>query len=247
MIVFDVLTIFPSMIKAYLSESIMKRAIEKGIVQVNVVNIRDYTEDKHRQVDDYPYGGGAGMVFKPEPIFNAIDSLCRDGKKRHIVLLSPGGRIFNQSVAEEYAREKEHILFICGRYEGVDERIKTLVNEELSIGDYVLTGGELPALVIIDAVTRLLPGALGDEDSSKEESFTSGILEYPQYTRPVEYRGMRVPEVLLSGNHQLIRRWRRKEALRRTLKRRPDLLEKIDLAEEDRELIKEIKEEEQWN
>ncbi len=243
---FDVLTIFPEVIESYISVSILKRAIQKGIIDVRVHNIRDYTTDKHRQVDDYPYGGGAGMVFKPEPLFNAIESLSRDGIKRHRILTSPGGRVFTQDVASEFAREHGAIMIVCGRYEGVDERVKVLIDEEISIGDYVLTGGELASLVIIDAVCRLLPGVLGDETSSEEESFSTGLLEYPQYTRPAEYRGMRVPEVLLSGNHQMIRRWRRKEALRKTLKQRPDLLEKAALTDEDKILLQEIKEEERW-
>ena len=243
---FDVLTIFPEIIDAYLSVSIMKRAIQKGLIEVHVHNIRDYTTDRHRQVDDYPYGGGAGMVFKVEPIYRAVESIEEDGIKRHKLLTSPGGRVFSQSVAREYAERHHAILIICGRYEGVDERVKTIVDEEVSIGDYVLTGGELASLVIIDAVSRLVPGVLGDEASKEEESFSYGLLEYPQYTRPREFRGMQVPEVLLSGNHREIRRWRRKEALRRTLKFRPDLLDKIELSDEDRRLIKEIKEEEQW-
>ncbi|NOY64566.1 MAG: tRNA (guanosine(37)-N1)-methyltransferase TrmD [Nitrospirae bacterium] len=244
--IFDVLTLFPSIIHAYTGESILKRAIEKGIITVNVYNIRDYTEDKHRQADDYPYGGGSGMILKVEPIYNALCHIDKDGRKRYKILLSPGGRLFTQKVAEEFSERYDHLLLICGRYEGVDERVKHFIDEEISIGDFVLTGGELPGLVIIDAVTRLLPGVLGDENSPREESFTTGLLEYPQYTRPVEFKGMRVPEVLLSGNHKLIKRWRRKEALRRTLKNRPDLLKTIELSEEDRELLKEIKEEEQW-
>ncbi len=243
---FDVLTIFPEIINAYISVSIMKRAIDRGLVNVHVHNIRDYTTDKHRQVDDYPYGGGSGMVFKAEPIFRAVESIEADGIKRLKLLTSPGGRVFTQDVAREYAKSYKAILIICGRYEGVDERVKSIIDEEISIGDYVLTGGELASLVIIDAVSRLIPGVLGDEASTEEESFSDGLLEYPQYTRPREFRGMRVPEVLLSGNHQMVRRWRRKEALRRTLKQRPDLIEKIELTEEDRRLIKEIKEEEQW-
>ncbi|HEB75335.1 MAG TPA: tRNA (guanosine(37)-N1)-methyltransferase TrmD [Nitrospirae bacterium] len=243
--VFEVLTIFPAIIEAYLSESIMRRAVERGALRVDVYNIRDFTTDRHRQVDDYPYGGGAGMVLKPEPVFNAIEHIERDGLERRRVLLTPGGRVFSQSIAEEYARQERRILLIAGRYEGIDERIRTVTDEELSIGDYVLTGGELPALVIIDAVTRLLPGVLGDSRSAEEESFTTGLLDHPHYTRPVEFRGMRVPEVLLGGNHRLIRRWRRREALRRTLRQRPDLLDKADLSEEDQELLEEIKEEEE--
>ncbi len=243
--VFEVLTIFPAIIEAYLSESIMRRAVERGALRVDVYNIRDFTTDRHRQVDDYPYGGGAGMVLKPEPVFNAIEHIERDGLERRRVLLTPGGRVFSQSIAEEYARQERRILLIAGRYEGIDERIRTVTDEELSIGDYVLTGGELPALVIIDAVTRLLPGVLGDSRSAEEESFTTGLLDHPHYTRPVEFRGMRVPDVLLGGNHRLIRRWRRKEALRRTLRQRPDLLDRADLSEEDQELLEEIKEEEE--
>ncbi|RMG73628.1 MAG: tRNA (guanosine(37)-N1)-methyltransferase TrmD [Nitrospirae bacterium] len=243
---FDVLTIFPEIINAYISESIIKRAIQKGIIEVRVHNIRDYTTDKHRQVDDYPYGGGAGMVFKPEPLFRAIEAVTADGIRRHRILTSPGGRIFTQKVAKEYAEGFNALLIVCGRYEGVDERVKCLIDEEVSIGDYILTGGELASLVIIDAVSRLLPGVLGDEASAEDESFSSGLLEYPQYTRPAEFRGMRVPDVLLSGNHGLIKRWRRKESLRRTLRQRPELIEKAVLTDEDKKLLKEIKEEEGW-
>ena len=189
--VFEVLTIFPNIISSYLSESIMKRAIDKGAIRVDTYNIRDFTTDKHRQVDDYPYGGGAGMVLKPEPVFNAMEYVCRDGLERFKVLLTPDGRLFNQSLAEEYAKNKSRILFLSGRYEGIDERIRVLADEEISIGEYILTGGELPALVIIDAITRLIPGVLGDSRSAVEESFTSGLLDYPQYTRPLEFKGMK--------------------------------------------------------
>jgi len=243
---FDVLTIFPEIIESYISVSIIKRAIEKGIINVRVHNIRDYTTDKHRQVDDYPYGGGAGMIFKPEPLFNAIEAVMSDGVARHRILTSPCGRVFTQDVAREFAKKHNALLIICGRYEGVDERVKALVDEEVSIGDYVLTGGELASLVIIDAVSRLVPGVLGDECSAEDESFSTGLLEYPQYTRPSVFRGMRVPDVLLSGNHGEIKRWRRKEALRRTLKVRPDMLEKAELTDEDKILLKEVKEEEGW-
>lgn len=242
-VIFEVLTIFPHLIESYTSESIMKRAVDKGVVRVDTYDLRDFTSDKHRQVDDTPYGGGAGMVLKPEPVFKAVEDICSDSRKRHIVMLSPAGRVFNQSVAEEYAAERRDILFIAGRYEGFDERIRRVVDEELSIGDYILTGGELPALVIIDALTRLLPGVLGDSNSALEESFTTGSLDFPQYTRPADFRGMKVPEVLLGGNHELIRQWRRKEALRSTLNSRPDLLEDMDLSEEDHRFIREIKEE----
>jgi len=236
----DVLTLFPKVIEAVLSESILKKAIDKGFLDVKVYNIRDFTEDKHHVVDDYPYGGGAGMVLKPEPIFRAIESLQKDGEERRIILLSPQGNLFEQAIAERLSNERKRLTFICGHYEEIDERVRTIVNEELSIGDYVLTGGELAAMVVIDASVRLIPGVLGDKRSSLEDSFSGGILDFPHYTRPSEFRGMRAPEVLLSGNHEEIRLWRRKEALRRTLKRRPDLIEKAALSEEDRKLLEEI-------
>jgi|Deesub1362A_J573_1020465.scaffolds.fasta_scaffold00027_125 tRNA (guanine37-N1)-methyltransferase len=239
-----VITIFPEIFKAYLNESIMKKALNKEIVKIDIHNLRDFTSDKHKTVDDYPYGGGPGMVMKPEPLSNAIRHIKSDGIDTLTIMLTPQGRLFTQKVAEELSAEKRRLLLICGRYEGIDERIReTLVDDEISIGDYVLTGGELPALVIIDAVVRLLPGAVGDENSLREESFSWGILDYPHYTRPPEWQGLKVPEVLLSGNHKQIALWRRKEALKRTLKRRPDLIEKARLSEEDYKLISEIKEE----
>ncbi len=238
----DVLTLFPDIIRACLSESILRRAIEKKLIEVNIYNIRDFEPGKHKSVDDYPFGGGAGMVMKPEPLFRALDHLRSDNQERRILLLSPRGRTFHQSLAEEFSREKRRLVFICGRYEGIDERVRlSLADEEISIGDYVMTGGELPALVIIDAATRLIPGVLGDEQSIEEESFSWGLLDYPHYTRPREFRGMSVPDVLLSGDHKAIWRWRRREALRETLRRRPDLLKKIHLTEEDREILSEIK------
>ncbi|MFZ5996592.1 MAG: tRNA (guanosine(37)-N1)-methyltransferase TrmD [Nitrospirota bacterium] len=238
---FDVITIFPEIIHAYLGESILKRALQKELFDVKVYNPRDFTTDKHRTVDDYPYGGGSGMVMKIEPLYNTVQAIKDDGVERLTVLLSPQGKKYDQRVAETFAREHRRILFICGRYEGVDERVRhSLVDEELSIGDYVLTGGELPALVIIDSIVRLIPGVLGDEASAHEESFTWGILDYPHYTRPPEFRGMRVPEVLLSGNHKEIARFRRKEALRRTLQSRPDLLEHARLSEDDKRILKEL-------
>jgi tRNA (guanine37-N1)-methyltransferase len=221
---------------------VLKKAVEDGLVKVRIHNLRDFSKDRYKTVDDYPYGGGSGMVMKPEPIFEAVDYIKSDGEERLVILLTPQGKVFNQKMARELSRQKA-LAFICGRYEAIDERVRTIVNEEISIGDYVLTGGELPALVIIDAVLRLLPGVLGNYDSLKEESFEWDILDYPHYTRPREFRGLKVPEVLLSGNHEAIRRWRRKEALRKTLERRPDLLEKAVLSEEDLILIKEIKEE----
>lgn len=224
---FDVITIFPQIIHAYLQLSILKKAIEKGLLDVKVYDLRDFTTDKHRMVDDYPYGGGPGMVMKVEPFYSAYRSLTSDGVKRYVVLLTPQGRTYNQDMAHEFKDKEERIVFLCGRYEGIDERVRELiVDEEVSIGDYVITGGELPALTIIDSVTRLKPDVLGDNDSAVDESFSTGLLEYPQYTRPPEFMGLKVPDVLLSGNHSLIRQWRMREALRRTLKKRPDLIYK---------------------
>ena len=236
----EVLTLFPDILTAYLNESILKRARENKLLDVRLVNIRDFTSDVHRTVDDYPFGGGAGMVFKPEPIFKAMDHLNEDGEARKVILLSPQGGTFDQKKAESFSRETKRLTFICGRYEGIDERVKNLVDEEVSIGDYVMTGGELAALVIIDAVTRLIPGAVGDEQSVVDESFSSGLLEYPQYTRPREFRGMKVPDVLLSGNHEEIRQWRRKQSLRTTMKVRPDMLDRMDLDESDKRMISDI-------
>ncbi|SMB95337.1 tRNA (Guanine37-N(1)-) methyltransferase [Thermanaeromonas toyohensis ToBE] len=243
----DVLTIFPRMFTGPLDESIVKRAREKGLLQVNLVDIRDFSLDKHRTVDDYPYGGGPGMILRPEPVFLAVESLLQGGagKKPPIILLSPQGEVFNQAMAQELAQE-EWLILICGHYEGVDERIRAyLATREISIGDYILTGGELPAMVLIDAITRLLPGAVGAEDGPREDSFAWGILEYPQYTRPRSFRGLEVPEILLSGDHEKIRVWRRKKALERTWLKRPDLLKKVSLTEEDRRLLEEIVKENQ--
>lgn len=240
----DVLTLFPDILTAYLNESILKRARERDLLDVNLVNIRDFASGPHRQVDDYPFGGGAGMVLKPEPVFRAMDSLREDGRQRRVVLLSPQGRPFDQSMAEAYAEEERRFVFICGRYEGIDERVRTLVDEEVSIGDFVLTGGELGALVIIDAVTRLLPGVLGDETSIEDESFSWGLLDYPHYTRPREFRELEVPQVLLSGNHEEIRLWRRREALKKTLAVRPDLITKAELSEKDKKMLSELSSEE---
>ena len=238
---FDIVTIFPSIINAYLGESILKRAVRNGLLDVRVYDIRDYTTDKHRTVDDYPYGGGSGMVMKIEPVFNALEAIGADGEERRKILLSPQGRTYNQDIAEELLQEERRILLICGRYEGIDERVReTLIDEELSIGDYVMTGGELASLVIIDSVARLCPGVLGDDDSSKEESFTWGILDYPHYTRPPEFMGLAVPGMLLSGNHAKIAEWRRKEALKRTLESRPDLLKKAVLSAEDKKMLQEL-------
>ncbi len=238
---FDVITIFPEIFDAYLGESILKKAIQRELIDVKVYNLRDFATDKHKTVDDYPYGGGPGMVMKIEPIYNALKTIKNDGVERLTIMLSPQGRIFNQRMAEDIIKQKKRIVFICGRYEGVDERvIESLVDEEISIGDYVLTGGELAALVIIDSVSRLIPGVLGDEDSVKEESFSWGLLDYPHYTRPPEFMGMKVPDILLSGNHKEIWRWRRREAIKRTMRRRPDLLQIAELTEEDREILIEL-------
>ncbi len=236
----DVLTLFPDILNACLNESILKRAREKELLDVKLHNIRDFTLDPHRKVDDYSYGGGAGMVLTPEPVFRAVDFLKEDGEPRKVVLLSPQGRSFSQSMAEDFSKEKKRFVFICGRYEGIDERVRTLVDEEVSIGDYVITGGELAALVIIEAVTRLVPGALGDDRSIEDESFSWGLLDYPHYTRPREFRGLDVPDVLVSGNHKEIMTWRRREALKKTLKVRPDLIDKSELTDLDKKLLNEL-------
>ncbi len=237
----DILTLFPDIINAYLKESILKRAQERGLLKVRVYNIRDFAEGRHRQVDDYPFGGGPGMVLKPEPIFKAVESIKKDGIPRRVILLTPQGEPFSQAKAVELSKEERGLVFICGRYEGIDERVREcLVDDEISIGDYVLTGGELAALAIIDASARLIPEALGDEKSKEEESFSWGLLDYPHYTRPREYEGMNVPEVLISGNHREIWLWRRKEALRKTINVRADLLKRIELSDIDKKLISEI-------
>ena len=218
----DVLTLFPAMFAGPLDESIVKRARETGRLVLTVHNLRDYTHDRHKTVDDKPFGGGPGMLLKPEPIFAAVESLARE--RAQVILLTPSGRTFNQAIARELAQH-EHLLLVCGSYEGFDERVREhLADDELSIGDYVLTNGALPAMVIIDAVTRLMPGVLGDDESSQDESFSHGWLEHPHYTRPADFRGMKVPEVLLSGNHAEIARWRAEQSEKRTKERRPDLM-----------------------
>ena len=222
----DVLTLFPAMFAGPLDESIIKRAREAGRLDLAIHDLRDYAHDRHKKVDDRPFGGGPGMLLKPEPIFEAVESLAREGTR--VILLSPAGRSFSQAIARELAG-LDHLLMVSGHYEGFDERVREqLADDELSIGDYVLTNGALPVMVIIDAVTRLLPGVLGDEDSARDDSFSQGLLEYPQYTRPAEFRGMKVPEVLLSGNHAEIARWRAEQARLRTKERRPDLLSQSD-------------------
>jgi len=221
----DVLTLFPEMFAGPLDASIVGRARKAGLLDLRTHNLRDWTHDRHRTVDDRPFGGGAGMVMKPEPLFEAVESLV--AAETRTILVTPAGRVFDQAVARELSGQS-HLLFICGSYEGVDERVReALVDDELSIGDYVLTNGALPAMVIIDAVTRLLPGALGDAESANDESFSHGLLEYPHYTRPAEFRGMKVPDVLLGGNHAEIEKWRAEQARRRTSERRPDLLNRI--------------------
>ena len=241
---FSIVTIFPGMVETYLGASILKRAMDKGLITVNVHNLRDYTTDRHNTTDDYPYGGGAGMVMKPEPFFRITDSLWPVKEERKIVLLGPQGRPFTQDIAGELSKEKREIVFLCGRYEAIDERVnECLADDEISIGDYVLTGGELPALVIIDAVARLVPGVLGDCRSSEDDSFSRGLLDYPHFTRPESFRGMSVPAVLMSGNHREISRWRKKQSLKVTYEKRPDLINNCVLSTEDKKILNEIMEE----
>jgi len=243
---FDVFTILPEIFPPYLDISILKRAREAGLIDVKIHNIRDYTRDKHHTTDDTPYGGGGGMVMKPEPVFEAVESvlgleaLHSQPVTVPVILLTPQGRVFTQRAAEELSRY-ERIALLCGRYEGVDERIREhLVTDEISIGDYVLTGGELPALIVIDALARLIPGVLGDPDGAADDSHSTGLLEYPHYTRPPEFRDWKVPEVLLSGDHGKIERWRREQALLRTFRKRPDLLDKAGLGEADRIFLRKL-------
>ena len=240
----DILTLFPEMFHGILHSSIIGRALEQRLLTVNVINFRDFSEDKHHTVDEPPYGGGGGMVLKPQPVFSAVEHLLahKDTSRAQprITLMSPQGETFNQKKAEELAQE-EHVILICGHYEGFDERIRQhLVTEELSIGDYVLTGGELPAMVVVDCVARLLPGVLGNEQSAKTDSFADGLLEHPHYTRPATFRGWSVPDVLLSGHNAKIQAWRRQESIKRTWKRRPELLEQAELSEAERRFIKQL-------
>jgi len=234
---FDVITLFPGMFESPLGDSILKRATDEGLLQVNRHQLRDYTHDKHHVVDDTPYGGGSGMVMKPDPVVEAIEAV--KGESGRVILLSPTGRTFDQAAAQRLSKES-HIVLICGRYEGIDERVTKYVDETISIGDFVMTGGEIAAMAVIDSVTRLLPGVLGSENSAVEESFSWDLLEYPHYTRPKSFRGEEVPPVLTSGNHEVIRLWRRKEALKKTLLVRPDLIEKSSLSKEDKRLLDEI-------
>ncbi len=235
---FDVFTLLPEVFAPYLQVSMLEKAASRGLIDVQLHNIRDYTRDKHHTTDDTPYGGGGGMVMKPEPIFEAVESVLGAPPTCPVILLTPQGRVFNQKIAQELAAHA-HIALICGRYEGIDERIReNLVSDQISIGDYVLTGGELPAMILIDAISRLLPGVLGDPDGAADDSHASGLLEYPHYTRPPEFRGYDVPEVLLSGDHGKIAKWRREQALIRTLHHRPDLLEHAPLTDTDKKFLK---------
>jgi tRNA (guanine37-N1)-methyltransferase len=242
----DILTVFPEMFTGPLSQSLVKRARDKKLLELRIYDIRDFTEDKHQTVDDTPFGGGGGMVMKLEPLCNALESILgpeNGGSETAIILTTPQGERFSQGKAKELSL-RDRLLFICGHYKGVDERLKKLFSlEEISIGDYVLTGGEIPAMVVVDAVVRLIPGVLGDFESAQTDSFIDGILGPPEYTRPAEFRGLSVPEVLLSGDHEKVRKWRRRQALKRSLQRRPDLLNWELLSDEERELIEEIKKE----
>jgi tRNA (guanine37-N1)-methyltransferase len=243
---FDIVTIFPRMVEAGLAEGVVSRGVERGLLDIKVHDLREYTSDRHRSVDDVPYGGGPGMVMKPEPLARAVEDIrSRRGAPDAVVLLSPQGRRFTQAEATKMSGLR-HVALLCGRYEGMDERVRTLVaTEELSIGDYVLSGGELPALVIVDAISRLVPGVVGDTRSVEEDSFSRGLLDYPHYTRPSEFAGEKVPDVLLSGHHEQVRRWRRKTAIRRTLERRPELLDMAALDDEERALLDEIRREQE--
>jgi tRNA (guanine37-N1)-methyltransferase len=248
---FEVFTLLPEVFPSYLDTSILKRARDRGLIRVNVHNIRDYTHDKHHTTDDTPYGGGGGMVMKPEPVFEAIETVLgiaappstpEPASNIPIILLTPQGRVFNQSIAKELSQHKK-IALLCGRYEGIDERIReNLVTDEISIGDYVLTGGEIPALIVIDAISRLLPDVLGDPTGAEDDSHAMGLLEYPHYTRPPEFRGSKVPDVLTSGDHAKIDKWRREQALERTFRKRPDMLEKAELTKEDLKFLDKLKE-----
>ena len=237
---FDIISIFPGMFESVFNESLIQRARDNGILDIRVHDLRDHTLDKHRRVDDYPFGGGVGMVMNIEPIVRAIEAVKKDRPKARTLLMSPSGHLFNQEMAWRLAREEE-LLLVCGRYEGVDERVADFVDEEISIGDYVLSGGEIPALVVVEAVARLVPGVLGDETSAHEESFSDELLEYPQFTRPQDFRGYKVPDILVSGDHKKIREWQRVQALKKTARLRPDLLDKLKLTDQDKVIL------EQWN
>ena len=239
---FHVMTLFPDMVSGGLRTSITGRAIENHIFELNIVNIRDYSKDKHKHVDDYPYGGGAGMVMQPGPVYDCYQDIVKDmDKKPRVIYMTPQGKVFSQSIAEELSKEEE-LIFLCGHYEGIDERVlEEIVTDELSIGDYVLTGGELPAMVMIDSISRLIPGVLNNDDSAEYESFQDGPLEYPQYTRPETFMDKKVPSVLLSGHHGNIEKWRREQSLKRTLLRRPELLETAELTDNDKKTLKKLR------
>lgn len=238
----DILTLFPDMCNAYLSESIIGRARKAGKVQIECIDIRNYTKDKHRRVDDTPYGGGMGMIMQVEPVFDCFEALCNEiGERPHLIYLTPQGKTLTQQRVKELSK-MNNIALLCGHYEGIDERvIEELQPEEISVGDYVLTGGELPALILADSISRMLPGVLSDDECFTEESHFSSLLEYPQYTRPYEWHGRKVPDVLLTGHHANVEKWRREKSLERTLERRPDMLEKADLSKKDREFLEELK------
>lgn len=239
---FHVMTLFPDMVSGGLRTSITGRAIENHIFELNIVNIRDYSRDKHKHVDDYPYGGGAGMVMQPGPVYDCYQDIVKDmDKKPRVIYMTPQGKVFSQAIAEELSKEEE-LIFLCGHYEGIDERVlEEIVTDELSIGDYVLTGGELPAMVMIDSISRLIPGVLNNDDSAEYESFQDGLLEYPQYTRPETFMDKKVPSVLLSGHHGNIEKWRREQSLKRTLLRRPELLEKAELTKDDKKTLEKLR------
>ena len=238
---YHILTLFPEMVMDGLNTSIIGRAVEKGLISIEAINIRDYSKDKHNHVDDAPYGGGAGMVMQPGPVCDSYEDLCRKiGKRPRVLYMTPQGQTFNQSIAEELAKE-EDLVFLCGHYEGIDERaLELIVTDYLSVGDYVLTGGELPAMVMIDCISRLVPGVLNNDVSAEIESFHDNLLEYPQYTRPVVYEGKKVPEVLLSGHHKNIETWRRQQSIKRTLERRPDLLADANLSKKEKQYLAEL-------
>lgn len=238
---YHILTLFPEMVMDGLNTSIIGRAVEKGLISIEAINIRDYSKDKHNHVDDAPYGGGAGMVMQPGPVCDSYEDLCRKiGKRPRVLYMTPQGQTFNQSIAEELAKE-ENLVFLCGHYEGIDERaLELIVTDYLSVGDYVLTGGELPAMVMIDCISRLVPGVLNNDVSAEIESFHDNLLEYPQYTRPEVYEGKKVPEVLLSGHHKNIETWRRQQSIKRTLERRPDLLADANLSKKEKQYLAEL-------
>ncbi len=235
---FNIITLFPEMFKSPLNESILKKAQEKKLLKINLFNLRDFAEGKHRVTDDYPYGGGVGMIMKPEPIVKAIESIKAQKPESKVILMTPQGKSLNQNYVKTLSKEHSWII-VCGHYEGIDERIRqNFIDKEIAIGDYILTGGEIPAMVLIDAMVRYIPGVIGGKGAIENDSFDNSLLEYPQYTRPANFRGLEVPEVLLSGNDKLIREWQHREALKRTLERRPDILEKAELNESDRQFIK---------